>query len=573
MCLSKGIAIGNAFILKEKEAPVLELTQNISLELEILDKGLDKALDDLKENLADEDRMSPEQKTIMETHLMLLEDPAFKDQVAALIKEFSYRCEYALYTGAGKLAEHFKAMDNAYFRERAADMMDLGWYVIEAITSKENPVVKDKIKSQQGLVGEDFGRVIVAKDLTPADTVKLNMSQVAAFITENGGPSSHTAIIARSMDIPALSVPDISKLLNQGELVIVDGFKGDIIIEPSLATLDAYRKKIEHHQSIKDKLTQYKECQAETLDGHRVKVTANIVAPQIAEKVMEVGADGIGLYRSEFLYMDRISPPDEEIQFQIYKEVAEMLTGKEVIVRTLDVGGDKHIDYLNIPHEDNPFLGFRAIRYCLGNTGIFKTQIRALLRASHFGKIRIMIPMIGTYEEWCQTKSIIENCKEELKGNQIPFDDNLKIGIMIEVPSAAMMSDILAKEVDFFSIGTNDLIAYTMAADRMNQKVAYLYSDTQPAVLRLIQMTIDNGHKAGIPVSMCGNSAANPDLIPVYLGMGLDKFSVNPSEVLGVKEQICSLKIEACRKISQKILSCKSAKSVKKVIDGMTISH
>ncbi len=372
--------------------------------------------------------------------------------------------------------------------------------------------------------------------MTPTDTIKLDYDKVKGFVTEVGGPTSHSAIIARSLGIPAINCVDSLEHIKQGDCLAIDGEEGTCSINGSEEVIEAFTLKL--YRQIENEKQTLINASIEPIsqDGHLVEVVANIVTPKIVDAVNTYGGMGIGLYRSEFLFMETSKAPSEDKQFAAYKSVVVAMDGKEVVVRTLDVGGDKEIAYLNIDKEDNPFMGLRAIRYCLKNKPLFKTQIRALLRASHYGKLSIMLPMISCVEELLEAKLVIEECKNDLSRSMIPYDDKVQVGIMIELPSAAIMSDTLAKESDFFSIGTNDLIGYTMGVDRMNTNVGHLYSEHQPSVLRLIALTIENGHKHNIKVSMCGNSAANPELIPVYLGMGLDKFSVNPTEIPDVKK-------------------------------------
>lgn len=553
--LSKGIAIGSAFVLKEKQIPERKQVEKTETEVSLLKVAIEKASQFLDKSLLLKDDMSKEQEEIIQTHKLLLEDVAFFDKAATYIRQEHYKGDYAVYRAVNDLANLFRQMDNAYFQERAADMMDIGWYVIDALNER----LAQKVNIPSGVV-------IVAEDLSPADTVKLDMEKVAGIITEHGGPTSHTAIIARSMEIPAVRCKGITESVSNGDRLIVNGNHGEVVINPDEEVLSAFILKQKEEENHKKLLLEYKNVETVTEDGHKVTVSANIVAPNVVGKVHENGATGIGLYRSEFLYMESQTAPDEQKQFEAYRQVAEAMKGEEVVVRTLDVGGDKAIDYLDIGEEENPFLGYRAIRYCLGNIPLFKTQIRALLRASAFGRISIMLPMIGTVEELRQSKDIIHECMKELQLEGVAYDGTIKIGIMIEVPSAAVMSRELAEEVDFFSIGTNDLIGYIMAADRMNHAVSYLYQEVQPAVLKLIRMTVDNGHQAGIPVSMCGNSAANPQLIPVYLGMGLDKFSVNPSEVLQVKKQLCNLSLKSCQILVEEIMK---AGTIDEVLKGL----
>jgi len=550
--LSKGIGVGDAFKIRRRETPKKVFIENIKKEVEIFENGIKKSVQTLRE-LLESSGLSPEQREILEVHIMLLEDVAFFEQVIKIIKEESVRAVYAVHTVSMSLAATFEKMENVYFRERAADMKDIGKQVIAAIDG--HPKLVERVMGNNCIV--------VAHDLSPSDTAKLDLDKVNGFMTEIGGPSSHSAIIARSLGIPAIQHAACMGGIHDNDFILLDGSEGKAWVNPEHTVITAYLRQQEEEAKEAERLKAYKDVDVITQDGEAVKVSGNIIAPEVAEQILPNGGVGVGLFRSEFLYMGRDTMPEEEEQFKAYKSVLEILKGQEVVVRTLDVGGDKEIDYLGIPKEDNPFLGFRAIRYCLNNIDVFKVQIRALLRASHYGKLKIMMPMIGTIEETRKAKEIIELCKKELDKEGTPYDTKTPIGIMIEVPSAVMMSRELAREVDFFSIGTNDLIGYTMAADRMNSQVGYLYSDMQPSVLRMIQMVIANGHAEGIEVSMCGNSAANKELIPLYLGMGLDKFSVNPPEILGVKKQICSLKMSACKALVKEMANWATVEEVK----------
>lgn len=538
--LSEGIAIGSAFLLQTYEKPSIKKITDVTAQLNKVDIAVAEAGNGIEHLLEEKgDSLSKDQQNILSTHKMLIEDDELTSQIHEMIRTEEVDAVYAVFTVTEKLAATFEAMDNDYFKERAVDMRDIGKQLRDVLEGRDS---KSHVM--------DAGSIVIAHDLTPSDTVKLDLSKVEGFVTETGGVTSHSAIIARSLNIPAVKASGAVAAVSEGDTVVIDGGSGQVLVNPVEEVLINYRAKVEEQRLEQAELEALRDEEAVTLDGHRVEVVGNIVTSSLADEVNRQGGAGIGLYRSEFLYMESDIAPDEDKQFEAYRHAAEMMKGKPVVVRTLDVGGDKEIAYLGIEKEANPFMGFRAIRYCLKNDDIFRTQIRALLRASHYGHIKIMLPMIAAVEELRQAKVIIEACKRELASENLPFNDEVPVGIMIEVPSAAVMSYQLAQEADFFSIGTNDLIGYTMAADRMNEHVAYLYSDHQPAVLELIRMTIENGHRAGITVSMCGNSAANPELIPIYLGMGLDRFSVNPSEIPKVKRLIRSLNYSECTELT-----------------------
>ena len=405
--------------------------------------------------------------------------------------------------------------------------------------------------------------IIIAYDLSPSDTAVMHKKNVIGFATDIGGRTSHTAIMAKSLEIPAVvGLERVTSVVRNGKTVIVDGNRGLFIAEPSKRTLDRYTAQKKRYEKLEKELSTLKNLPCETLDGHRVELSANIELPEEVPSVLKHGADGIGLYRSEYLYINRVDLPNEEDQFRAYKEVARKMGSRRVIIRTLDIGGDKFLSQLEIPREMNPFMGWRAIRFCLARPEIFKMQLRAILRASTFGNLKIMYPMISGVEEIRQANAILEEVKSDLKKRKIPFDRNIEVGAMIEIPSAALTSDILAKEVDFFSIGTNDLIQYALAVDRVNEKIAYLYEPAHPAVLRLIRDVIHNGHKNGIWVGMCGEMAGDPALVLILLGMGLDEFSTSPILLPEIKKIIRAFTLKEAKKMAEKALTFGTGKEI-----------
>ena len=426
----------------------------------------------------------------------------------------------------------FEAMDDDYMRERAADIKDVAGRILANLKGYSIDILTNLPENT----------IVVASDLTPSDTAGLDKDKVIAFLTNIGGKTSHTAIMARTLEIPSVvGLNDITTLVKNGDTVIVDGNEGFVFINPNEAKIKEYLDKKLDFENEKIELLKLKNIKTVTRSGKRVEVAGNIGNPKDVIKVIQNGGEGIGLFRTEFLYMDRDTMPTEEEQFTAYKYVAEMMKDKPVVIRTLDIGGDKKLSYLPMPEEMNPFLGYRAIRICLDRTDIFKDQLRALLRASAFGNIKIMFPMISSLDEFVKSKAHVKECMEELKAKGITFNENLEIGIMIEIPAAAIMADELAKHVDFFSIGTNDLIQYTLAADRMNEKVAYLYNPMHPAVLRLIKITIDAAHKEGKWCGMCGEMAGDETAIETLLEYGLDEFSMSASSILEAKKIILNL--------------------------------
>ncbi|ADL08180.1 phosphoenolpyruvate--protein phosphotransferase [Thermosediminibacter oceani] len=559
---SPGIEIGKAFVLKESEIVirVTSITEDdIPAEIDRLEGALAKSREQLlrvKEKA--EKELGPDKAQIFEAHIMVLDDPIFLDEIREKIKSERITADNAVHQVVEKYVGMFENMEDEYLKERAADIKDVGDRILKNILGVPIQSLAD--------LSEDV--IVVAKDLTPSDTAQMDKEKVKAFATDMGGRTSHTAIMARSLEIPAVvGLGFLSKEVNDGDTVIIDGNKGIVYVNPDEETLRRYHALRLDYIRYREELKKLRDLPAETRDGaRRVELSANIGTPKDVRGALENGAEGIGLYRTEFLYMDRENLPDEEEQFQAYKQVAEAMNPRPVIIRTLDIGGDKKLPSLDMPEELNPFLGWRAIRMCLDRPHILKIQLRAILRASHYGNIKIMYPMISGIDEIRKANAILEEAKNELRQEGVPFDENLEVGIMVEIPSAAVIADILAKEVDFFSIGTNDLIQYTLAVDRMNEKIAHLYEPFHPAVLRLIKNVIDASHKAGKWTGMCGEMAGDPLAAPILLGLGLDEFSMSATSISQVKKVIRSLTYDQAKQIAAKALEMESADEIKKML-------
>ena len=526
---SKGYAIGKVFLQEHEEIIISDAKiTDIGAEKEKMQKALDDSkaqLEAIKEKA--EKEMGAEKAAVFEAHITLLDDPEFTGAMMSEIENNSINGLKAIESVTNTFVTIFESMDNEYMRERAADIKDVSKRILSNFAGKG---------------GEDFAitednTVVVAHDLTPSDTAGLDRSKVVGFITNIGGRTSHAAIMARTLEIPAvLGLGDITTSVKTGDMVIVDGLTGDVIINPSEEVLAEYRAKKEKFQAEQEELKKLIDVKTTTKSGRRIEVCGNIGKPEDVLGVLANGGDGVGLFRTEFLYMDRDSAPTEDEQFESYKFVLEKMEGKQVVIRTLDIGGDKTLPYLPLPEEMNPFLGYRAIRLCLDRKDIFKVQLRALLRASIYGKLAVMFPMISGLEEFEQAKEVVDECKAELRAEGKEYSEEIQFGIMVEIPAAAVYADELAKHVDFFSIGTNDLIQYTLAADRMSEKVSYLYNPMHPAVLRLIKMTIDGAHKQGKWVGMCGEMAGDEAAIPTLVEYGLDEFSMSATSILNAKK-------------------------------------
>ena len=490
---------------------------------------------------------------VFEVHQMMLEDDDYIDSVVNIIETQQVNAEFAVATTGDNFAKMFAEMEDDYFKARAADVKDISERMVNILSGNESG----------GALGDE-PVIVVAEDLAPSETVQMDKEKLLAFVTRLGSANSHTAILARTMNIPALIEVDIKEEWN-GKMAVVDGYTGTFYIDPDEETLKKMQEKKEEDIKARELLQELKGKEDITVDGKHIKLYANIGGVKDVTSVLANDAAGIGLFRSEFLYLEADNYPDEEAQFQAYKTVAENMAGKKVIVRTLDIGADKQVDYFNLDHEENPAMGYRAIRICLDRRDIFRTQLRALLRASAYGNIGIMYPMIISVDEVKEIKKIVESIKAELTEKGIEYGE-VEQGIMIETPAAVMISDLLAEEVDFFSIGTNDLTGYTMAVDRGNSKVAYLYSAFNPAVLRAIKRIIECGKKEGIMVGMCGEAAADPKLIPLLLAFGLDEFSVSATSVLKTRKTIADSSMAECKALADKVMACATEAEVQAVL-------
>lgn len=557
---SSGISIGKVLIKKEQEIRIDDSPAvNIDQEIQKLNAAKEKARTQI-EGLYNRalNNIGKSEAQIFQAHLMMLDDPEFFGQVEETIKNDGVNAAYALKTVTDNFISIFQTMENEYMKERAADVRDVSGRVTRILLGVEI--------TDFSLIDDEV--IIAARDLTPSDTAQMDKKKILGFITDLGGRTAHSAIMARTLEIPAVvGLKDVTAHLKDGDIVVMDGDTGEVIINPSKEVISQYRTRKQAADELKKKLYGLKGQKSITKDGVKVELAANIGTPDDMDAVLRNDAEAIGLYRTEFLYMDRDRLPSEEEQFEAYKVVAEKMQGKPVVIRTLDIGGDKELSYLKFGDEMNPFLGYRAIRLCLDRQDIFRTQLRALLRASAFGNIRIMFPMISSVEELREAKRIVEDVKNELRGENKKFNDKVQLGMMVEIPSTAVISDMLAKEVDFFSIGTNDLIQYTTAVDRGNQKIAYLYNQFHPALLRLVKMTIENGHKAGIWVGMCGEVAADPKLAPILAGMGLDEFSMSPSSILRTRAIIRNVSTSDMKQHVEKVINIPAASEVEKYID------
>lgn len=546
---SAGIGIGRAAIIKEAELIIKpdKITDG-QAEVERFQDALTRTLaqtEELAANLAS--KVGEKEAEIMQGHLMLLMDPMLTGEIENAITGESVCSEYAVETVCNQYADVFAAMDDELMQQRATDMRDIKTRLQQMLQGVKPVDIASLLE----------GSVIVAKDLTPSMTAGINPAHVTGIVTELGGKTSHSAILARALEIPAVvAVSGILEQISDNDQVVLDGDEGIVLVNPPTSVVEEYKDKKAGFLKEQKELECYVGRPTVTKDGVKVELAANIGKPEDVEKVLHYDGEGVGLFRTEFLFMDRNTMPTEEEQFEAYKKVAEALKGKPVIIRTLDIGGDKEIPYLGLAKDENPFLGYRAIRFCLDRKeDVYKPQLRALLRASAYGNIKIMIPLVTCIEEYREAKALIEELKEELSGRGIPYNKDISVGIMVETAAASLIADIFAKEVDFFSIGTNDLTQYTMSVDRGNQKISYLYSTFNPAVLRSIKRIITCAREAKIMVGMCGEAASDPMMIPLLLAFGLNEFSMSASAILKSRKQITGYSMKELQAVADKAMS------------------
>jgi len=554
---ASGINIGPAYKVGKEEYVVSRMPireEEIPVQIQLFEEALIKTrreIIELQKRISSD--MGQEEAQIFDAHLLVLEDRMLIEEVISRLKKEKISVAFIFSEVLKKYIAVFSRIEDEYLKERISDINDVGKRILRNLLGKE----------VKGLGDLKERVIVVAHDLSPSDTAAMHKDNVSAFVTDIGGKTSHTAIMAKSLEIPAVvGVEEITSKINSGDTLIVDGNKGVVIINPDEETLRAYHQEEERLRGIAERFLAVKDMPAVTIDGQEVEISANIEFPEEVSSVKLHGAEGIGLYRTEFFYMNRKDLPSEEEHFQAYKYVAEAMNPHPVIIRTLDLGGDKFLSQFAIPKEMQAFLGWRAIRFCLARPEIFKPQLRAILRASVHGNLKLMYPMISGIEELRQANTILEEAKEELRKEGYSFNNDIEVGAMIEVPSAAMTADILAKETDFFSIGTNDLIQYSLAVDRANEKVAYLYEPAHPAVLRLIKNVIDAAHKANITVGMCGEMAGESSLALILLGLGLDEFSIPPQLIPELKYIIRSVNLGQVREIATKALGLSTGKEV-----------
>lgn len=560
---SDGVAIAKAYLLVE---PDLSFDNGTVTDTEAEVAKFNGALNTSKVELTKirnnaEQQLGADKAAIFDAHLLVLEDPELIQPIEEKIKNENVNAAQALTDVSNQFITIFESMDNEYMAERAADIRDVSKRVLAHILGVDLP--------NPSIIDESV--VIIANDLTPSDTAQLNKQYVQGFVTNIGGRTSHSAIMSRSLEIPAVvGTKTITEEVEAGDIIIVDGMTGDVIVNPSDEVVAQYQEKRDNFFKDKQELQKLRDAESVTEDGHHVELAANIGTPNDLPGVVENGAEGIGLYRTEFLYMGRDQMPTEDEQFEAYKAVLEAMKGKRVVVRTLDIGGDKELPYLDLPEEMNPFLGYRAIRLCLAQPEIFRPQLRALLRASVYGKLNIMFPMVATIQEFRDAKALLEEERQNLKNEGVEVSDDIEVGIMVEIPSTAALADVFAKEVDFFSIGTNDLIQYTMAADRMSERVSYLYQPYNPAILRLVQRVIEASHAEGKWTGMCGEMAGDQTAIPLLLGLGLDEFSMSATSILKARRLIRNLSEAQMKDLAAKAVNCATSEEVVALVEDYT---
>ena len=555
--ISEGIGLGKAVILEENGLKIeKQKIENISAEKQQIYDAIKEVESEIEKLIQNIDGT---EKEIMQAYLMILQDPSLIQETIKIIEQEKCNSAYAVENGLNQIIKTFEEMDDPYMAARSRDIEDMKKRILAKLLKIEE-IDLSKLPENT---------ILVAKELSTSDSAKMNLKNISGIITEIGGVNSHMAIIARTNEIPAIvGIRHIFENIKENDFIALNGATGEIFLNPTQEKIEELTKNQENIKQEKQELEKYKNKKAITKDGHQVELLANIGGPQDIQIVIDNTAEGVGLLRSEFLYMDAKDFPSEEEQFEAYKKIAESLENKRLVIRTLDIGGDKDLKYMKLPKEENPFLGYRAIRIYLDNVDLFKVQLRAILRASSYGNVAIMLPMISSIEELRKSKEIIEEVKQELKIKSIKFNENIEVGIMVEIPSSAVMADEFAKECDFFSIGTNDLIQYTIAVERGNEKLVNLYSHFNPAVIHLIKSAIDGAHKNGILCGMCGEAAGDVKFIPLLVGLGLDEFSMNANKILKARKLIIDLNFKECKELANKVLKLESTEEVKRILDN-----
>ena len=557
--VSPGVCRGKILLLGKSQDDKIQKHHLCEANLPHEAQRLEQALIQTRRQILDVQRqvnraLGAEDATIFDAHLLVLEDPTLIEEVSRIIFQEKVSAEYAFQQVADKYAKTLSAIDDEYLRERAADMRDVTARILNNLLGRTDEFDPKRIEEPC---------IIISHDLTPSRTAQLDKKMVLGFATDIGSKTSHTAVMARSMRIPAVvGLQNASRELQNGEYALLDGFNGLIIINPTDQTLFEYGQLVRKHVTLEEKLRDVYDKPAVTLDGQRIVLSANVEQPGDTESVLASGAEGVGLYRTEYLFINRETLPTEEEQFLAYRQIAAALKPSPVIIRTLDLGGDKFLSHLQVPQEMNPFLGWRAIRFCLQQRDIFRAQLRAILRASVEGNVKMMYPMISCLDELLEANELVEEYKRELKAEGKPFNREIEIGAMIEIPSAAVAAESLAKRVKFLSIGTNDLIQYTLAVDRLNEKIAHLHQPTHPSILHLMRMTVDAGHKHGIWVGICGEMAGDPVLTPLLIGLGLDELSVAPPSIPQIKYLVRRCKLDEAKELAAFAFSCEDSKEI-----------
>lgn len=555
--VSPGVATGPAFLLTTEEDRLVERSigdEEVAREIARFEEALiatRRQLHDIQRQVSA--AIGQESASIFDAHLLVVDDRSLVEEVIRGLSAHKKNVETVLRIVADRYAQALLRVEDDYLRERAADVRDVTRRILRNLSGA----------SSSGLAHLEKPCILVANDLAPSEAATLNKEKILAFVTDLGSPTSHTAIMARALNVPAIvGLHDVSVRVSRGDSILIDGNKGVLIINPTEEDLESYGKLEASRRTIQTNLDQLREEPAETLDGYHVLLSANIELPSDVDHVLSSGASGVGLFRTEYLFLSHKNLPLEDEQAAIYEEIARRLAPVHAVIRTLDLGGDKFLSQVKMPQEMNPFMGWRAIRFCLAQPEIFKTQLRAILRASHLGNVKIMYPMISNLDEVLKANLLLDECKDELRAKGIPFDEDIDVGIMIEVPSAALTAHLLAPHVDFFSLGTNDLVQYTLAVDRVNERIAYLYQPTHPAIVRLIKNTIDVGHQHGIWTGICGEMAGNPLMVPLLIGLGVDEFSVSTSSVPLVKDVIRKLRYSQAEELADTVLALESAHEI-----------